>query len=117
MEISQLGHLAAPRIRRRSWYKIWQWRSKPAVDSLVEPNNHHRYICLTGRVEPIDRSRLLKSTDSQSTGVIHKVVTKEVVTVKNGSRFWYETGIISRYFKQQDTFEFHFFLGLMKREL
>lgn len=88
VEISQLGQLTAPKARHRSWYKIWQWRSTaPPVESSVE-SQIPRYICVSGRVEPIDRSRLLRSGDSQSTGVIHKVVTKEVVTVRSGSRFW-----------------------------
>ena len=87
MEISQLGQLGVPKTRRRSWFKFWQSR-KPDVVNPVLTDHTYRYVCLTGRVEPIDKSRILKSADGQSTGVIHKVITKEVVTVRNGSRFW-----------------------------
>ena len=41
---------------------------------IKSPNGEEaRYVCLRGIVEPIDRSRLLTSTDGKSTGVIHKI--------------------------------------------
>ena len=45
-------------------------------------------------MEPLEKARLLKSVDTKSTGVIHKVITKEVATVRNGTRLWYYKSII-----------------------
>lgn len=87
VDISHLGRVSTPKIQHRSWYKFWQSRnSKSVVDSGID--NDCRYVCLRGIVEPVDKSRLLYSTDNKSTGVIHKIVTKEVATVRNGTRFW-----------------------------
>ncbi|KAK4012107.1 hypothetical protein OUZ56_021204 [Daphnia magna] len=86
VEISELSQLAAPKSQPRSWLQFWK-KNKLAPTTSGIPNDY-RYVCLRGIVEPLDKSRLLKSTDNKSTGVIHKIITKEVATVRNGTRLW-----------------------------
>ncbi len=77
--------MSAPKSRHRSWF---QWSRTKSSSAAKEGPNECRYVCLRGIVEPVDKSRLLKSGDFKSTGVIHKIITKEVAIVRNGSRFW-----------------------------
>jgi len=86
VNIANLEQFSAPKNRRHNWFRFWQ--SDPVPNS--DATDNHRYVCVRGKVEPIDQNKLLLSNDKVSTGVIHRVVTKEVATVRNGSRFWVE---------------------------
>jgi len=86
VDIADLGQFSAPKSRNRSWFQFWKSNPTPSKDT----SDSHRYVCVRGRVEPVDNSKLLQSNDKLSTGVIHRVVTKEIATVRNGSRFWVE---------------------------
>lgn len=86
-DISQLKDLATPKTSRRSWF--WFWRSSAPTSSGSEPTpSNCRYVVIRGKVEPLDRNRILHSVDERSSGVIHRITTKEVVAHRSGSRFW-----------------------------
>lgn len=88
VEICQLGQLAAPKSQSNISWLNRLWPRKKSELPATEASNECRYVCLRGIVEPAEKSRLLKSVDNKSTGVIHKILTKEITTVRNGSRFW-----------------------------
>jgi hypothetical protein len=86
-EIGKIHDLTTPKKTQHSFWKFWRWYGD-SYATQSQALTDHRYVVLRGKVEPLDKSRLLHSLDSKTTGVIHRVTTKEVVAVCNGSRFW-----------------------------
>ncbi|XP_057380032.1 mitochondrial E3 ubiquitin protein ligase 1-like [Daphnia carinata] len=99
VEISELSQLAAPKSQPRSWLQFWTKNKSAPTTSGTQ--NDFRYVCLRGIVEPLDKSKLLKSTDNKSTGVIQKIITKEVAKVRNWTRLWVHEERIVKNFQHE----------------
>ena len=78
-----MSQLACQKRQSRSWLTFW--RSPKAVE---EVGDECRYVCLRGRVGPLDKTMLLHGSDEKNLGVIQRIVTKEVSVVRNGTSFW-----------------------------